>query len=280
MTDHVVRAEDNDAPILDGEGLPISELELDQVDAALDRQASVAELAADQQSWRFGHVIVDEAQDLTPMQWRMIARRTQGDSMTVVGDLAQRSIGEPGTWADHIPPSVADFSYQELTINYRAPAELNELSSAILAELAPDLQAPRSIRSVGHYPKAIAVEDLQSGVLEVANRAHDERTLRTHGEGTIAVIGIDLPSSLGTANNSPFVLLSPWQAKGLEFDSVLLVEPATIIEQEFGLSLLYVAVTRSTNELLIVHNKPLPAILSDALARQQGPDLATTNTPR
>ncbi len=252
MSDRIIRASDNNAPLLDGDGNPISELELDQVDAAIDRAASVAELAAGQRSWRFGHVIVDEAQDLTPMQWRMLARRTRGDSMTVVGDLAQRSIGEPGRWSDHLPPSIKNVTYKELTINYRAPAEVNDLATKVLSELAPDLTAPQSIRSVGHHPKAIPVQSLTEDLAPIIEEAR--ASLET---GTLVVIGMDLPPGIEH--------LTPWQAKGLEFDSVIIVEPARILEEEYGLSLLYVAITRSTSHLSIVHERPLPPVLADSL---------------
>ncbi len=252
MSDRIIRAVDNNEPLLDGEGQPISELELDRVDSAVDQGTTVAELAADQRAWRFGHVIVDEAQDLTPMQWRMVARRTRGQSMTVVGDLAQRSIGKPGHWRDHLPPSITRVSYQELTINYRAPAEVNELARAILSELAPQLQAPRSIRSVGKLPTALRVEDLSCALPNLVTETNSRLA-----EGTLAVIGFDLEPAPQH--------FSPWQAKGLEFDSVIIVEPARILEEEFGLSLLYVAVTRSTRELQIIHSRPLPPVLARVL---------------
>ncbi len=252
QSDRIVRASDNNAPLLDGDGLPISELELDQVDAAADRRVSVAELAAEQHAWRFGHVIVDEAQDLTPMQWRMIARRTRGDSMTVVGDLAQRSIGEPGQWADHLPPSISEVAYKELTINYRAPAEVNDLASRVLSELAPQLKAPQSIRSAGHHPCSVQVKDLHRDLPGVVKQHQAELE-----SGTMAVIGLDLSPELDH--------LTPWQAKGLEFDSVIIAEPARILEEEYGMSLLYVAITRSTSRLTIVHSRPLPTVLADAI---------------
>lgn len=251
QSDRIVRASDNNAPILDGDGLPISELELDQVDAATDRRVSVAELAAEQHAWRFGHVIVDEAQDLTPMQWRMIARRTQGNSMTVVGDLAQRSIGQPGRWEDHLPPTISEVTYKELTINYRAPAEVNDLAGKVLAELAPDLSAPRSIRSVGKSPRAVQVSNTARDLPDLINQARSDLK-----SGTVAVIGLDLPQGIDH--------LTPWQVKGLEFDSVIIVEPARILEEEYGLSLLYVAITRSTSELLLVHSRPLPEVLASS----------------
>lgn len=264
MSDFVVRAEDNDAPLLDGEGKPISELELDRVDAAVEQGASVAELASDQRSWRFGHVIVDEAQDLTPMQWRMIARRTRGDSMTVVGDLAQRSIGEPGEWSDHLPPSIRNVSYQELTINYRAPAEVNDLARAVLAQLAPKLTAPRSIRSVGRSPKAVEVRSIALELPLLIDAAMDRL-----GTGSIVVICLDAEqdNEMNRALRARDVtVLTPRQAKGLEFDAVFLVEPSDILAEPWGLSLLYVSITRSTQELSILYKNELPSVLADAIA--------------
>lgn len=272
MTDRIIRAADNAAPLLDGDGVPISELELDQVDAAIDRGASVAELAAGQRSWRFGHVIVDEAQDLTPMQWRMVARRTQGESMTVVGDLAQRSIGEPGKWSDHLPPSISSFNYQELTINYRAPAEVNKLAGAVLAELAPNLSAPKSIRSVGRHPQAIKVTSISAALPDLVAEAK-----KRIGEGTIAVIGTG-PDEGPVGPVPGATCLTPRQAKGLEFDSVFLVEPAMLLTQDYGLSLLYVAITRSTRELCIVHEQALPDVLANAIKAENKHNTSQTHS--
>ena len=244
----------------ESDGAPIDELDVDAADSLTDRGATVAEQAALERSWRFGHVIVDEAQDLTPMQWRMIARRSHGGAITMVGDLAQRSIGEPGAWADHLPGALQGFAEQELTINYRSPAEIDPLAGAILAELAPGLAGSRSIRSVGDdgQPQVERIANLDASLV---SWVIDRREAMPAGR--MAVIGVDLP--LERPEPPDLVWLDPWQAKGLEFDRVVVVEPAAILELDHGLSLLYVAITRATTGLDIVHERSLPAVLVDGL---------------
>lgn len=258
MADRTIRAEDNGQPLLDADGEPFVELEVDRVDDVDETGDTIAELASRQRDWRYGHVIVDEAQDLTPMEWRMVARRAIGGSMTIVGDLAQRSIGPPGTWDTNLPGELADHSYAELTVNYRSPAEVNSVASAILAELAPELRASTAIRSTGEQPPTEQLEDLGLSLQAVVRR--EEEAVR---DGRVAVIGV---SELGELGHSEATtqLLTPWEAKGLEFDTVVLVEPADILAQSGGLSLLYVAVTRATHRLVIVHQQPLPALLAPA----------------
>ena len=256
--DRTVRAPDNDQPLLDGEGLPFQELDVDRPDEISQRSATVRQLAVDEQVWRFGHVIVDEAQDLTPMQWRMVVRRSRRGSVTMLGDLAQRSIGEPGTWDDHLPPEFSLFEQQNLTTNYRSPAEINDLAASVLAELAPELPPSRAVRRSGNIPKVIQVDSLDD---ELAAVVYDDSD-----QPPPVVIGIDLPDLAdGVEPDQRCRILSPWKAKGLEFDSVLVVEPARFLEEPNGLSLLYVALTRSTDRLTIVHRRPLPASLPDSL---------------
>lgn len=270
--DRVVGLEPVDGFSFESDGAPITELAVDAPDSLAEAGSTVAEQAIGERSWRFGHVIVDEAQDLTPMQWRVIARRTSGGSLTVVGDLAQRSIGPPGRWEEHLPPSLSDFAYRELTVNYRSPAEINDLASAVLRELAPELAASRSIRAVGHPPTVETVEDLERDLLDVV-RSHR----RSQTRGRMAVIGPESLLERSRARDragsdagpaAPVVQwLDPWQAKGLEFDSVVLVEPAALLDEPHGLSLLYVAITRTTDHLHIVHQQPLPSTLAENLPR-------------
>ncbi|MDH3682100.1 MAG: ATP-binding domain-containing protein [Acidimicrobiia bacterium] len=269
--DRMIGLEPVDGLAFESDGTPIGELDVDAPDSLLDRGETIAEQAIGERSWRFGHVIVDEAQDLTPMQWRMIARRSHGGGITLVGDLAQRSIGESGEWADHLPPDFQGFAQSELTINYRSPAEINELASAVLAELAPGLSGSQSIRSVGTRPTVARLGDLDGELAAYLRQCRAERP-----DGRLAVIGLDLCQE-GRAPNERSgddalsgaldgtVFLDPWQAKGLEFDSVVLVEPARFLDERHGLSLLYVAITRTTNELAIVHHRPLPALLAAAI---------------
>ena len=252
MADRTIRAEDNGQPLLDADGEPFVELDVDRVDDVDEAGDTVAELASRQREWRYGHVIVDEAQDLTEMEWRMITRRAIGRSMTIVGDLAQRSIGPPGSWVENLPAELADHEYTELTVNYRSPSEVNRVASAILSELAPDLPPSVAIRSTGDHPTVHRVTSILDDLPAVIDREQV-----TVGEGRVAVIGTDLDDIPGT--------ITPWQAKGLEFDTVVLVEPAAILREPHGLSLLYVAVTRATHRLVIVHAEPLPAVIADAV---------------
>ncbi len=241
------------------------ELDLEGADALADEGPNVVELAFGQRSWRFGHVIVDEAQDLTPMQWRMIVRRARGGSMTIVGDLAQRSTGPPTSWRDVLPETIKHFDQRELTINYRSPAEVNDLAANVLAELAPDLTPARSIRAAGEEPDITPVESLARSLPEIIDT---ER--RQLGIGKLAVIGCDLdPGELDV--HPDVVIVDPIQAKGLEFDVVVLVEPARILEEPHGLSQLYVALTRSTRRLRVVHHRPLPPVLAGGLGYRQSP---------
>lgn len=251
MTDRVVRAE-NGAPLLDNDGQPITELHLAQVDALADQQAAVAELAARERAWRYGHVIVDEAQDLTPMQWRMLVRRARNRSMTIVGDLAQRTLGPAGRWEDHLPPELGPVAHRELTINYRSPAEVNDLAARILRSLAPELATSNAIRSAGESPRFVEVGSLDGELAAIVAAEAD-----AVADGRVAVIGEVLPELAGLDVHR----LSPVEAKGLEFDSVVVVEPAAILERSHGLSDLYVAVTRTTRRLTVVHARPLPDVL-------------------
>lgn len=259
MADHTIRAEDNGQPLLDVDGQPFVELEVDRVDDVDDTGDTVAELASRQREWRYGHVIVDEAQDLTAMEWRMVARRAIGRSMTIVGDLAQRSIGPPGTWAEHLPEELADHAYTELTVDYRSPAEVNGLATAILAELAPELRPSTAIRQTGSHPTVETVDSIERDLGPIVEREKQRLV-----EGRVATIGLSIPSDVEDS-------LTPRQAKGLEFDTVVLVEPASILRQDHGLSLLYVAVTRATHRLVIVHEEPLPPVVSRAIAATDSP---------
>ncbi len=251
---------EGDQPLLDAEGRPVRELDLDRPDEIATRSATVRQLAVDEQVWRFGHVIVDEAQDLTPMQWRMVVRRSRQGAVTLLGDLAQRSIDQPRTWDDHLPPEFSLFEQQNLTINYRSPAEINEVASAILQQLVPDLPPSRSVRRSGQPVRFVEVQSLDQDLagLVAAQSSPDA----SPPVGPPAIIACEPGELTERAGLGPDLrLLTPWQAKGLEFDSVVVVEPARFLDQQNGLSLLYVALTRSTYRLAVVHERPLPEIL-------------------
>lgn len=225
---------------------------------------TAAERAAADRTWAFGHIIVDEAQELSPMAWRLLMRRAPSRSLTLVGDPAQTSEeAGVGSWEKILRPYVGDrFEHVTLEVNYRTPAEIMELAAGVLRERDPSFTAPVSVRSTGEKPWT---RDAGADLAGEVARAVVELTPR---EGRLAVIApcalheeIAAPLDGIAAGEAPdltrpVVLLDPRQAKGLEFDHVLVVEPA-----RFGTSDLYVALTRATQRLAIVHREELPPAL-------------------
>jgi DNA helicase IV len=208
----------------------------------------------------FGHVIVDEAQDLTPTQLRMIARRAGDGSLTVLGDVAQAT-GPVlhRRWDEVLPhlPRGGDAVVEELRHAYRVPREIMELALPLLDELAPDVAPPISYRTGAAAPAVRQVE-LEHLLAEAYREAAALATL----DGLLAVIAPDefVAGSPGREDLWDGVpLLTPRQAKGLEFDHVVVVEPALIAAHDQGLRELYVALTRPTKTLVVVHSRPLPA---------------------
>jgi len=255
-----------------------------QVDGAA---GTVAERAAADRQWAYGHVIVDEAQELSPMAWRMLMRRCPSRSMTLVGDVAQTSApAGTASWSTALGPFVAQrFRSRGLTVNYRTPAEIMAVASRVLHDIDPAAEAPNSIRSVGESPWRRRVEDLAAGV-----RAAVDTELDHLGDGRLAVLvpieclataRAALPESSSGDDadlTAPVVVLTVRQAKGLEFDTVLVVEPSAIVAASpRGANDLYVALTRATRRLGVVHTGDVPASLAGvaiACCRNPGPDCA------
>jgi DNA helicase IV len=210
----------------------------------------------------FGHVIVDEAQDLTPMQLRMVARRARAGSVTILGDIAQATGPVVHDRWDDVVASLgatADAEVAELRHAYRVPAEIMDLALPLLEVVAPGVAPPIAFRSGAAAPRVdrVAESDLVTAALREALALAGE-------EGLLAVILPDalVPELAGhSAYDDGIPLLSPRRAKGLEFDHVVVVEPALIAEGETGLRELYVALTRPTTTLVVVHARPLPAAL-------------------
>lgn len=218
----------------------------------------------------YGHIIVDEAQDLSPMQLRMLRRRSRNGSMTVVGDVAQATGATlPSGWdevLEHLP-SWKGQKVAELSVNYRTPTEIMDLAGKVLREVAPHLRPPESVRSTGVGPRFIKVGSDEL-VERVAKVAKDEIVV-----GKVAVVAdqalldevaarlFELKVDHSDALTSDVTLLSVGQVKSLEFDSVVVVEPAALVETQ-GLRSLYVALTRSTQHLTIVYSDPLPRALT------------------
>ena len=226
----------------------------------------------------YGHIVVDEAQDLSPMQLQMLARRSLNGSMTVVGDIAQAT----GQWAhqswdeilDHLPDRRPSRS-AELTIGYRLPAPIMSLAGRVLAQAAPELQPPKAVRQDGDDPVFIHAEPGRLGAALAAAVATEVDHV---GHGNVAVI---CPSSmvttvceaLGSAGvtygqatrhglDTQVTVVPVGLVKGLELDASVVVEPALIVdEQAQGMRALYVALTRATKRLTIVHELALPRVL-------------------
>ncbi|MFC4497683.1 HelD family protein [Streptomyces ovatisporus] len=259
-------------------GDPLEQLTgLDELTTAADREAprrGRAERLAEERT-DYAHVIVDEAQDLTPMQWRMVGRRGRHATWTVVGDPAQSSWPDPEEAAEARGEALGSRPRRrfELTVNYRNPAEIAELADRVLARAMPGVVPPKAVRSTGLRPRfAVA-----SGELGAAVRAEAERAL-SEVDGTVGVVvpmrrreeAREWLSGLGDR----VVPLGSLEAKGLEYDATVVVAPAQIAGEPptgnesagggaslddvpgeaspAGLRVLYVALTRATQRLTVL----------------------------
>ena len=276
VLDIIGRDDDDDPEVLMG---------ADVVDASIlaerfedEENLTPAERAAGDRTWAFGHIIVDEAQELSEMAWRMLMRRVPVKSMTIVGDVAQTGdlAGLP-SWDQALGRYVGDrWRLAGLTINYRTPAEVMEVAADVLAAIDPGLEVPRSVRASGVAPWRRETDE--AGLADAVAGAAVELAGQT-GDGKLAVIVppgrlTDLAKAVATVLpqtavgadpdlTSPVVVLTVRQAKGLEFDSVLIAEPGEMLaESPRGGSDLYVALTRATQRVGVVHTGPVPDVLA------------------
>jgi DNA helicase IV len=235
----------------------------------------------DEEFRTYGHIVVDEAQDLSPMQLRMLARRSLGGSMTIVGDIAQAT----GAWAhgnwdeilEQLPTERRPPRRAELTIGYRIPAPNMALAARVLSVAAPDLRPPRSVREDGDPPRFVTVDAPEAMARAVADAVVAERD--AVGQGNVAVIcptsmtesvaaaleaaGLEFGVAPRSGLDLQVTVVPVGMVKGLEVDASVVVEPAGILAEEAqGHRALYVALTRSTKRLCIVHAEPLPEYLT------------------
>ncbi|MGF7237836.1 MAG: helicase, partial [Frankia sp.] len=243
---------------------------------------NAVEHAAGDRDWAFGHVVVDEAQDLSPMAWRCLVRRCPSRSMTVVGDLAQAGRAwSPSTWKEVLEDTApGQWRVEELTIGYRTPAEVMVIAGDVLERVDPSLVPPRAIRTAGVPARVRPVPAGRPVAEAVLTAVTDERGAL--GEGQIAVLTPDprtadalraaltgeLPGRVAPAAapepGAEVVVLPVAAGKGLEFDAVILVDPAAVLASgPRGGNDLYVALTRTTNRLLVL----CPGAVPDVLAR-------------
>ncbi len=227
----------------------------------------------------YGHIVVDESQDLSPMQLRMLCRRSLNGSMTIVGDIAQST----GAWAhsnwdeilEHLPERRPS-RMAELTVGYRIPAPIMELASKVLVEAGPGLSPPVSVRSEGDKPCIVPVDQEQFLVKQLVETTAAEIELA--GSGNVALIcpqnmyqalvlgfqteGVDFGRGDHQGLEQQLTIMPIHLVKGLEVDTAIVVEPSLIFsEQTQGARSLYVACTRATKRLLLVHTHPLPELI-------------------
>lgn len=248
-----------------------------------DEPWSLPELVlVDEAEWRvngagrtYGHAVIDEAQDLSAMELRALARRCPSRSMTVLGDLAQATApGAQTAWEDAVthlgsPPTA---SIEVLELGYRVPAPILDVANRLLPTVAPGVRASRSVRLDGAAPRVVATEPD-----DVVARAGDVVAELAATWGSVGVIAPSLVVAalgealvragvtFGTGGRGGLVevvtLLEPPEAKGLEFDAVVVVEPSAVFVDERGGRLLYIALTRAVQELVVVHAAALPSVL-------------------
>ncbi|HEX7746802.1 MAG TPA: ATP-binding domain-containing protein [Micromonosporaceae bacterium] len=226
---------------------------------------TTAQRAAADRAWAFGHIIVDEAQELSPLAWRLLMRRSPSRSMTVVGDLAQLGqLGGASSWVDVFEPYVGGrWRLAELTVSYRTPAEILELATPVLARIDPALTPPRAVRRTGVTPWRLTADRAGLGdrlvdlVRQETDRVGEGRVGVIVPAGRLTELGSAVTAALPEASvgdrpdlESPVVVLTVAQAKGLEFDAVLVIDAQGIVaESPRGDNDLYVALTRATRRL-------------------------------
>jgi superfamily I DNA/RNA helicase len=223
----------------DSELLLMTTLRHSDLRDALVDEAALPTAEVDPLTGPFAHVVVDEAQELTDAEWQMVLRRCPSGSLTVVGDRAQARHGFAGTWQERLGRAgIGDIALATLTINYRTPEEVMAEAEPVIRAVLPDANVPTSVRRSG-VPVRHAPTTQLAGIVE--------EWLAEHAEGTACVIGAPAFRSADRVRS-----LTPELAKGLEFDLVVLVEPESFGPGTQGAVDRYVAMTRATQQLVVL----------------------------
>ncbi|MCU1406629.1 MAG: hypothetical protein JWQ43_2932 [Glaciihabitans sp.] len=235
-------------------------------------RGTTADRASADRSWTYGHIVVDEAQELSPMQWRVLRRRCPLRSFTIVGDVAQASAASAApNWNQALRALGTEFRLEELTVNYRTPAQITEAAEAMAIAHGLPITRSTAVRD-SEWPVdtlTVDAEDLVSAVVDVVD---EDREIDSRG--TLAVIAPprlrhavfvalqrqhkDAIGEGALGLSRPLAVLTPQESKGLEFDAVVVVEPNEIITGSArGVGALYVAMTRPTQRLHLVGTQPI-----------------------
>jgi len=249
--------------------------ELAEQNREQEARQTAAERATSDRTWAFGHIVVDEAQELSPMQWRLLVRRCPLKSFTIVGDIAQTSsVAGANSWHGALAPMFGDrWQLEELTVNYRTPSQIAEAAVRMANAAGLVVSAPKAVREGRWEPivdevPAGAVVDRLVEVLPEELEALDGGLLAVIADGGLlpkataalrAVYGRRIGSGAGSYEQD-IVVISPREAKGLEFDGVVVLEPSVMLNHEHGkVGDLYVAMTRATQRLRLIASQPVPA---------------------
>ncbi|WP_030487138.1 HelD family protein [Micromonospora chokoriensis] len=245
----------SDIPLLDA----LADL-LGEGDAPQPQGEFVADRARRQRSWVYGHVVIDEAQELSEMQWQMVLRRCPSRSITAVGDIDQAEAAHRHTsWAQAVQAAFGDrWTAAELTICYRTPREVMDLTEPVLTKAGSHNTPPRAVRSSGIVPWTLTITPAE--LAGAAAQAVRQLQQRWHG----GMVGVIAPADrvaelLGVLSDVP--VLTATQSKGLEWDATLLIDPQGIATEPRGWNGLYVALTRCTQELgqlILTQQSPHP----------------------
>jgi DNA helicase IV len=247
------------------------------VDQNQEREAKLtaAERATTDRTWAFGHIVVDEAQELSPMQWRLLVRRCPLKSFTIVGDIAQTSsVAGANSWQGALAPMFGDrWQLEELTVNYRTPSQIAEAAARMATAAGLVVSAPKAVRE-GRWSPIIDRVDPGSVVDRLVEVLPEEMEALDGGLLAVIADGHLLPEATaalraaygrrsGTGAGSyeqDIVVISPREAKGLEFDGVVVLEPSMMLNHEHGrVGDLYVAMTRPTQRLRLIAAEDVPA---------------------
>ncbi len=237
VVEHLIASDDSDM-------LVMSMLRGDDLRAGLVDEATLPPAERDRLAGHFAHVVVDEAQELTDAEWRMVLARCPSRSLTIVGDRAQARHGFTESWEERLARvGLEHVSLAGLTINYRTPTEVMTAAEPVIRAAIPDANVPTSVRSTG-VPVTCTDPSALAGLLD--------DWLASYDEGLACVIGADPPAP--TTDSARVRWLTPTLAKGLEFDLVVLLEPEAWADEGRveGAVDRYVAMTRATQRLVVL----------------------------